>query len=184
MFDLQKTKQSEASLKTDNKNLVQKIESCNKFVKSLKSQKQTSDSLLIAAEAQRSAWIEKKKNMIASIQSLQQKNILTSEKLKSKENEITDLQNELKSLQARVQQNEIAVNQNTRYFCQKIDTDGDNDKGDIYEIDELIDHRIRNEREFLVRWKGFGSEEDSWERECNILCSKTLNEYLKKHKVK
>lgn len=131
---------------------------------------------MITAEAQRSVWIEQKKNMTATIQSLQQKNMVTPEKMLAKEREIDALQKELKSLQARVQQNHVAVTQNDRYFCSKIESEDD-----IYEVDELLDHRVRNQREFLVRWKGFGPEADSWERESNIFCPKTLNAYLKKH---
>lgn len=92
---------------------------------------------MITAEAQRSVWIEQKKNMTAIIQSLQQKNMVTPEKMLAKEREIDALQKELKSLQARVQQNHVALTQNDRYFCSKIESEDD-----IYEVDELLD-RVR-----------------------------------------
>lgn len=54
----------------------------------------------------------------------------------------------------------------------------------VFEVDKLIDHRGRKgKREFLVRWKHFDSEDDTWEKEENLSCPKILAKYLKKHRL-
>lgn len=47
-----------------------------------------------------------------------------------------------------------------------------------YEVEAILDHRdLKNGRQYLIRWKGFGSSEDSWEKEENLACPKILNKY-------
>lgn len=50
-----------------------------------------------------------------------------------------------------------------------------------YEVQQFLSHKMKNrKRFFLVRWKGYSSEHDSWESEENIMnCPKILSEYLK-----
>lgn len=53
-----------------------------------------------------------------------------------------------------------------------------------FEVDKLIKHRGRKgNREFLVRWKGFGTTDDTWEKEQNLCLPKILNHYLKKNRL-
>lgn len=54
-----------------------------------------------------------------------------------------------------------------------------------YDVEALIEHRGRGRiREFLVRWKGFGSEDDTWEKEKNLSCPQILAKYKKKHRLR
>lgn len=54
----------------------------------------------------------------------------------------------------------------------------------IYEVEALLKHRGRGRiREFLVRWKGFESEDDTWEKEKNLSCPQILAKYKKKHRL-
>lgn len=53
-----------------------------------------------------------------------------------------------------------------------------------YEVERLMDHKPkRNRMFFLVRWKGFGSDQDSWEPESNLHCPEILRAYKKKNKI-
>lgn len=54
----------------------------------------------------------------------------------------------------------------------------------IYEVEALIKHRGRGRtREFLVRWEGFVSKDDTWEKETNLSCPQLLAKYKKKHRI-
>jgi aminopeptidase N len=54
------------------------------------------------------------------------------------------------------------------------------DEVDEWEVEEILDSRISTDDdgekllEYLVRWKGFGSEEDTWEPSENVVHSKRL----------
>lgn len=53
-----------------------------------------------------------------------------------------------------------------------------------FEVEKLLNHRgSKGKREFLVRWKGFNSEEDSWQKEQNLSCPKILKQYLEQHRL-
>jgi len=52
-----------------------------------------------------------------------------------------------------------------------------------YEVERFIDTRkIGSDREFLVRWKGFGENDDSWEPERNMNCRDMIDEFLEDRK--
>lgn len=53
-----------------------------------------------------------------------------------------------------------------------------------FEVEKLIKHRGRKgNREFLVRWKGFTAEDDTWQSEECLSCPKILKQYLKAKKL-
>lgn len=57
-------------------------------------------------------------------------------------------------------------------------------KNNEYEVEKLLNHKGRKpNREFLVRWKNFPPENDTWEAEQNLCCPKMLKEYLKKKRL-
>lgn len=48
-----------------------------------------------------------------------------------------------------------------------------------YEVDHILDHKLRkNERIFLIRWKGYDSDDDTWESESRLQCPLVLKKYL------
>lgn len=63
-------------------------------------------------------------------------------------------------------------------------SDDDNEENDEveYEVEKIIDvHFKRNgDREFLIRWKGFKSDADTWEPEDNVNCPDLIDKFMKK----
>ncbi|VDM69974.1 unnamed protein product, partial [Strongylus vulgaris] len=57
---------------------------------------------------------------------------------------------------------------------------------EVYEVEKILDHNDTDEGLFyLVRWKGFGEEDDSWEPSENLaLAVKAINEYEERRKSK
>lgn len=55
---------------------------------------------------------------------------------------------------------------------------------DVYEVDEILDRRQdeNNQWEYLVKWKGYDQEENSWEAGSNISAN-TLNAFWKKNNI-
>jgi len=48
-----------------------------------------------------------------------------------------------------------------------------------YEVEKIVDQRtIKGRRQFLIRWKGYTEEEDTWEHEKDINCDKLIEEFL------
>lgn len=58
--------------------------------------------------------------------------------------------------------------------------------GDVeeFEVVALLSHRGRKpNREFLVQWKGYTTNEASWESQQNLSCPSILKKYLKKNRL-
>lgn len=66
---------------------------------------------------------------------------------------------------------------------QPVSSSSDNDSdAAVYDVHEILAHKIRNrKRYFLVRWEGFGAEEDTWEPEQNLRNLLAFKQYLKKN---
>ena len=55
-----------------------------------------------------------------------------------------------------------------------------NFKQDVFEVESIVDHRGEGEnREYKVHWKGYSSEEDTWEPVSNLFDAEwSINKYL------
>jgi hypothetical protein len=53
---------------------------------------------------------------------------------------------------------------------------------DIYTVEAILNHRgPEHKREFLIKWKGFPADSNTWEPECNLLtCQNLLKKYWTK----
>lgn len=53
-------------------------------------------------------------------------------------------------------------------------------ENNVFEVDSLLKHRKRNGKlQYLIHWKNYGSDHDSWQSESNLNCSHLLKEYKK-----
>lgn len=51
-----------------------------------------------------------------------------------------------------------------------------------YEVEQIVGHRIERKKNlFLIRWKGFEPEQDTWEPEATLACPDLLKEYMEAH---
>ncbi|XP_023174436.2 heterochromatin protein 1 [Drosophila hydei] len=70
------------------------------------------------------------------------------------------------------------------------DNDDDRDDADEnvtteFEVEAIVGHKSkRGESFFLVRWKGYGKDDDSWEPEAELNCDDLIEEYRKKNSSK
>lgn len=86
---------------------------------------------------------------------------------------ISQLTYENKKLTARINQLQTGINQQESE--QKENTDN------VYEVESLIRHKKKkNGMHYLVRWKNYTSEYDTWEKEENLMCPKILESYKQK----
>ncbi|KAL3284715.1 hypothetical protein HHI36_018863 [Cryptolaemus montrouzieri] len=52
-----------------------------------------------------------------------------------------------------------------------------------YEVDKIIDEKmVRGVRHYLIRWKGYGPEGDTWEPESTLNCPEAMEEFKKTKK--
>ena len=59
--------------------------------------------------------------------------------------------------------------------------DDDQVKSSAYEVDQVMDHRLAGGSiEFLLRWKGYGPEDDTWTPESDMLCHNLVEEYFQR----
>lgn len=84
------------------------------------------------------------------------------------EKNMSDLKRENKSLLARVKQYQTGLQQNPNQ---------------VYEVESILNHKeTKNGRLYLIRWDGYGSDDDTWEKAENLECPKLLAKYT--HSIK
>ncbi|XP_034190669.1 uncharacterized protein LOC117608970 [Osmia lignaria lignaria] len=55
----------------------------------------------------------------------------------------------------------------------------DGNNKDEYEVEKIVGQRtIKGRRQFLIRWKGYGEDSDTWEQEEDLNCSQLIEEFL------
>lgn len=87
---------------------------------------------------------------------------------------IIDLKREKQVLQAQIKQYQTGIEQKK---TMENDTSEQNNE---FEVEAILNHKeTKDGRKYLVRWKGFGPDGDTWENVHNLSCPKILNKYLR-----
>lgn len=53
----------------------------------------------------------------------------------------------------------------------------------IYEVEKLLKHKYVKDVYYLVRWKNYSADDDTWQKESDLQCPHILNEYKRKMKL-
>lgn len=63
-------------------------------------------------------------------------------------------------------------------------SDGEEEEsGDYYEVDEVRDRRTRRGKvQYLIHWKGYGSDDDTWEDESGLNCDELIRQFQARQK--
>lgn len=106
----------------------------------------------------------------------------------SNEKMISDLKSEKNVLLARNKQLQTGIEQQK---SANITTGAGNDSTmkspheNYYEVEKILAHKtVTAHRQYLIRWKGYDSDGDTWEKAADLECPKILNEYLSSIKKK
>ncbi|CAF4726041.1 unnamed protein product, partial [Rotaria sp. Silwood1] len=52
------------------------------------------------------------------------------------------------------------------------------DEGEEFVVERIVSHRFRNGRkEYLLQWKGYSEEENTWEPQQNLDCPDLIEQY-------
>lgn len=93
-----------------------------------------------------------------------------------KDVQISNLIREKNLLEARNKQLQRGLDQ--RKPVEEIDEAKNHIDTDVYEVEKLLGHKMKNGiRFYLVRWKGYTEEDDTWEKESNLDCPAILKSY-------
>lgn len=92
---------------------------------------------------------------------------------------IANLTSENKTFHAQIQQFRAGIDlQTTADFSKSQESE------EIFEVEALVRHKKKKDgMHYLVRWKNFTSDEDTWEKESNLMCPKILDNYKRKMKL-
>lgn len=98
-----------------------------------------------------------------------------TKKCAQNETEITRLLQAKRLLEARNNQLKRGIDQQK---LAKKQNKNENDDDDVYEVEKLVDHKMKNGiRFYLVHWAGYSEQHDTWEKEDNLDCPELLNTY-------
>lgn len=184
VFDLEKSKENEMLLLSQNKKLAEEREEYKKKL-SLAQEEKEKISVHLEEALKKIDLLSCKK---AEQNSSEQANQVMNENNLPVAAKISSLQKEKSVLEARLKQMVLGIEQNKRFRPQNeqqcVEEEETEENG--FDIEEILDHRKKGSvHSFLVRWKGYGPEGDTWEPKSNLQCKncKIVNAYMKKNKI-
>lgn len=164
----QKLLEAFASLKAENQKMAYDLKRTHDENVKLSADKHRLEQKIEAAEAK----------VIELDSTLSQMKINHSARMLECEQKICDLLQQNKLLTARIKQLRTGIEQ-----ADHEEGVADESNENVYEVEKLINDKIKRDgRYFLVRWKGYTSKYDTWERESNLNCPGILKKYLQANK--
>lgn len=95
---------------------------------------------------------------------------------------IAELRNENQCLLNRIEQ---FVRDDAHHNTKEIKKMNSDKISNTYEVEKILDDKVERKRKYyMVRWKGYGKESDTWEPKTNLSCARLIIDYEKsKQKV-
>lgn len=152
-------------LKSDNHHNVINLKRAQSELSKMLLEKQTLEKTLAQKETIFSDEIKKLKSEVSN----------TKNEMIKREKIISDLKRDNQTLKARINQYKTGLTQQKIVENDMPATENDDEE---YEVESILDHKTtKGVRQYLIRWKGFDSAEDSWEKEYNLNCPQLLRSY-------
>lgn len=160
-------------------------------IASLQSENQRTVLQLKAKEAECTAQTLDKQNMHQKfsdqMSSLSNENsslrielLTTKNELNASKKTISNLKSEKQKLSAVIKQLKTGSTQSNASHFDHDDSIDNN----FYEVEKLLKHKIKKDGVYyLVRWKNFSADDDTWQKECDLQCPNFLNEYKRRMKM-
>lgn len=188
VFDLEKCKEKVVFLETKNKNSIEECDNLKKKIQKYEEEnKSISSSLEEAMKKIDTLSLGSTNPQLQSngVESPQKSGLVSNEQSNGLRAQISELKEQNKKLQARLKQAEFGIEQRKEFTLAE-KSGSEEEPG--YEVEKLLNHRKKGKTlEFLVRWKNFGAEGDTWEPESNLCCPsnicKELAMYKKKNRI-
>lgn len=121
------------------------------------------------------------------IQKLKDLNSTAAAKLLILQNELEkSKQNNSKCIQRLTKQNNVYAAQIRQLQSATVNTMQNQtaESESNYEVENILRHKTtKGERSYLVRWRGYSSEDDNWVKEENLFCPDILTAYKKRKRL-
>lgn len=167
-----------SSLREKYNHVVFELQQSKEIIKSFDTERENFKALIARNEELLLKTDAEKGTLLQKLQLLQKENAANLINVKAG---TTAMKKEINELRARIKQIQSSVSHDKSSHQQN--SPPDNEK-DVFEVQELLRHKeTKSGRLFLVRWEGFGPDDDSWVLESNLQCPTLLKTYMKKNRI-
>lgn len=111
--------------------------------------------------------------------------------LSENETKYAELLRENKMQKAQIDQLRLGILSNEQQETEKSNIDkvsSDSDKAsdlNVYVVENILDRRIRKKKvQYLIKWKNYDNNWNTWENESNLNCAAILKKFKKEHGLK
>lgn len=105
------------------------------------------------------------------IETLQCERNELKEKLNAQNKQILQITREKNACQTKI--NQLMASTSVKIVREEVEPHKE------YEVEAILNHKGRKgQRQYLIRWKNYSPNHDSWEKESNLNCDAILKEYL------